>query len=157
MESKEWLIMLVPICAHGVIVFIFQKIISTKIERQNRKNSLKDEVVLLFWKKLQSLNTSFIHTNISILRNPNNLNVGLLEIENRIMDIIEYYDTNVYDLCDFKEEYNRLTKAWDDFVAVSKSLENITLTQENQRTLGEKIQKVKENNLKLISSVRKKY
>lgn len=157
MEAKDWILLFVPIVVNGFIIYIFQKIVSTKFERLNKKQGLRDEAILLFWRKLQNLNTVFIQANVSANESPNNLNTGLMEMRNNMLDIIEYYDTNIYDLGDFKDEYNCLNTSWNDFVTVLQSFQNIAPTQQNQRTLGEKLQIVKESNLKLISSVRKRY
>ena len=157
MEAKDWILLFVPIVVNGFIIYIFQKIVSTKFERLNKKQGLRDEAILLFWRKLQNLNTVFIQANVSANESPNNLNTGLMEMRNNMLDIIEYYDTNIYDLGDFKDEYNCLNTSWNDFATVLQSFQNIAPTQQNQRTLGEKLQIVKENNLKLISSVRKRY
>ena len=89
MEAKDWILLFVPIVVNGFIIYIFQKIVSTKFERLNKKQGLRDEAILLFWRKLQNLNTVFIQANVSANESPNNLNTGLMEMRNNMLDIID--------------------------------------------------------------------
>ena len=48
MECKDWIILLVPIICNGIIVFVFQKILSRKIERQSKRQDIRDDVLKKF-------------------------------------------------------------------------------------------------------------
>lgn len=71
MECKDWIVLLVPIICNGFIVFVFQKILGKKIERQSKRQDIRDDVLKRFWNKLQELNDTFVQTNIAAMRDPN--------------------------------------------------------------------------------------
>ena len=50
METKDWILLGVPILANGIIVFIFQKFITIKLERLTKKSNIRDEIIILFTK-----------------------------------------------------------------------------------------------------------
>lgn len=50
METKDWILLGVPILANGIIVFIFQKFITIKLERLTKKSNIRDEIIILFGK-----------------------------------------------------------------------------------------------------------
>ncbi|NLV87193.1 MAG: hypothetical protein GX025_08270 [Clostridiales bacterium] len=52
MENKDWVLLFVPIMFNGILVFVFQKVITNKIDHKKKRYLLRDEVVILFWKKL---------------------------------------------------------------------------------------------------------
>ncbi len=51
MECKDWIILVVPIICNGIIIFVFQKILSKKIERQSKRQDIRDDVLKKFWNK----------------------------------------------------------------------------------------------------------
>lgn len=60
METKDWIILLTPIVCNGILIYFFQNILRSKLEHLSKRNSLRDETIQLFWKKLQTLNDIFI-------------------------------------------------------------------------------------------------
>lgn len=74
-------------------------------------------------------------------------------IQEFILELIKYYDTNQYDLNRFAILFNDLQKRWQDFQDTC----NKKLDDKMKLKLGEKLQLVKEANQKLISEVRDKY
>lgn len=157
MEGKDWIILLVPIICNGIIIFVFQKILSRKIERQSKRQDIRDDVLKRFWNKLQELNDTFVQTNIAAMRDPNVAGNSLGIFQSAILDIIQYYDTNEFDLKVFSKEYKDFKSSWIDFENTYSSYVGKQLNREMQTQLGEKLQLVKEKNQVLISKVRKKY
>ncbi len=157
MECKDWIVLLVPIICNGFIVFVFQKILGKKIERQSKRQDIRDDVLKRFWNKLQELNDTFVQTNIAAMRDPNVAGNSLGIFQSVVLDIIQYYDTNEFDLKIFAEEYNDFKSSWTDFENTYRSYVGRQLNHEMQTQLGEKLQLVKEKNQVLISEVRKKY
>lgn len=157
METKDWILLILPIIANGIMVFTFQKVITIKIEKFNKKSSIRDEVIILFWKKLQCLNEVFIQTNISVRTSPNTLAKELEKIKNSVFEIVQYYDTNKYDLKIYSDEYKCWEKSWNKFVGTLAEFSNLTLTKEMQMRLVFELQSVKEKTQDLINIVRKKY
>ena len=78
-------------------------------------------------------------------------------IHDMIFEIIEFYDTNVFDLNIFAEEYNDLINSWIVFENTFKSNLGKQLNYETQMQLGINLQTVKEMNQILLNKVREKY
>lgn len=157
MECKDWISLLVPIICNGIIIFVFQKILSRKIERYSKRQDIRDEVLKKFWNKLQGLNDTFIQMNIAVMHDSNVVGDWVEICQNVILDIIQYYDTNEFDLKVFAEEYNDFRDSWIDFKNTYRNYIGKQLNCEMQEQLGKKLQLVKEKNQVLISDVRKKY
>ena len=157
METKDWILLGVPILANGIIVFIFQKFITIKLERLTKKSNIRDEIIILIWKKLQYLNEVMIHANIVIRSNPDMLAIELEKIKEAVIDIIQYYDTNRYDLDIISGKYNDWEASWNKFTSTLKEFSSSELTNEKQQRLGSELQSVKENTLNLIQATRSKY
>ena len=157
MSTKDWIVLLVPIICNGIIVFAFQKILSKKIERYNKRQDILDDILKQFWNKLQELNDTFVQTNIAAMRDSSVAGNSIGIFESVILDIVRYYDTNEFDLKVFKKEYNDFNDAWIDFKNTYVSYMGKRLDRKMQNQLGEKLQLVKEKNQTLISEVRKKY
>lgn len=43
-----------------------KKLITNKVEHINRRNGIRHEVIILFWKKLQNLNDTFVQAMIAV-------------------------------------------------------------------------------------------
>ena len=110
-----------------------------------------------FWNKLQGLNDTFIQMNIAVMRDSKVVGNWLNICQNVIWDIIQYYDTNEFDLKVFAEEYNDFRNSWIDFENTCRNYAGKRLNCEMQEQLVKKLQMVKEKNQVLISKVRKKY
>lgn len=157
MEIKDWILLLLPIMCNGIFIFLFQKILTTKLEHQNKRKNLRDEVYIKFWNKLQGLNDTFIQINIASQQNPEIISNSLAIIQKVVFDIIQFYDTNKYDLEDVSQNYDIFLKSWCDFETTYKKCIGIQLTSTLQFQLGNALQLVKEKNLELIQTVRRKY
>ena len=128
-----------------------------KIERYNKRQDIRDDILKQFWNKLQELNDTFVQTNIAAMRDSSVAGNSIGIFESVILDIVRYYDTNEFDLKVFKKEYNDFNDAWIDFKNTYVSYMGKRLDRKMQNQLGEKLQLVKEKNQTLISEVRKKY
>lgn len=157
MEIKDWILLLVPIACNGFIVFLFQKLISKKIDRTEKRNALRDETLMLFWKHLQGLNDLFIKTNKNVANGSQSLLKGLEEIRDKVLEIVQFYDTNSYDLKTLSEEFAIWENSWNNFSVTLVSNSSKPLTREIQRQLAVELQDVKDNTKTLIEAIRKKY
>lgn len=157
MENKDWIVMIVPIIFNGIFIFLFQRKIEQKVDRQNIRQSLRDTVVKEFWIKLQRLNDTFVQTNIAIMYNPEVAGKSRDIFQEVILDIIQYYDKNQFDLRICEKAYKAFIDSWLAFNEMYMSFVGVELTESMQLQLGEKLQLVKDNNLKVIERVREKY
>ncbi len=157
METKDWILLIIPIIANGIIVFLFQKYITNKLDHINKRNSIRDEVIILFWKKLQNLNEMFIQANVAVQNNPATLSTELEKIKDGVLSIIQYYDTNKYDLAIYSKEYNEWESTWNKFSSTIIAFSHSTLNTQMQLQLGNELQDVKTKTQELIDVTRKKY
>lgn len=97
-EWKDYITIGLPIILDGIFIFIAQSLLSKKIERLNKKQDIRDDVIIRFWNKLQDVNDLFIDVNIKAMRNPQTISDSLISIQQSILELIKYYDTNKFDL-----------------------------------------------------------
>lgn len=157
METKDWITLIIPIVANGFVIFIFQKLFEKRLKKITKRQDIRDDVLHTFWKKLQSLNDLFIQLNIQSRNDPSIAANSISIFGPRILEIVQYYDTNKYDLEIIESKFNKLQNSWNEFNGVWCSYANKPLTSEMQANLGNKLQLVKTANLELIDEVRKKY
>lgn len=156
-EIKDWIILIVPILLNGIIVFLLQKETEKRLERKNKRQDLRDEILILFWKKLQDLNDIFIDSNIQVLKGIAKPEEGINEIQQRIVYLIQFYDTNKFDLETFNLLFESLKNSWENFLKTYNKYVGKTLTIKEKKELGQKLQEVKDQNQELILAVREKY
>lgn len=156
MKTKDWIILLTPIIFNGFIVVIFKNWLSGKIAEINRKQDIRNDVIKRFWNKLQDLNDTFIDVNVNTMHDPTTLVSNLALIENTIVELIKYYDSNEFDLNIFSELFNDFQNKWNNFLSLSKQYQGVSLTSYMQKNLGISLQNVKESNQNLIKEVRSK-
>ena len=157
METKDWITLIVPIVANGFIIFVFQKLFEKRLKKLTKRQDIRDDVLHTFWKKLQSLNELFLQLNIQSRNDPSIVANSISFFGPKVLEIVQYYDTNKYDLEIFERKFIILQNSWNEFNSTWCSYANHTLTAEMQANLGHKLQLVKSANLELITEVRKKY
>lgn len=158
MSTKDWITLILPILFNGVIIFVFQKVLAGKIEHINERNSIRNKVLQLFWEKSQKFNDMLIRSNINIQQKNSCLNVELQKINDEMILLIQYYDTNSYDLDVVKKEYDELYISWNKFVkTLEKYNGNKMLTKDMKMDLGNKLKAVKDNTKELIKACRDQY
>lgn len=157
MEYKDWITLFTPIICNGIIVFALQEIFSRKFERYNKRQDIRNEVLKRFWNKLQELNGTFIQVNTAVMRNPEVASNSAGIFQNSVLDIIQYYDTNQFDLEIFSKEYVNFQQSWNDFERIYKMYAGKQLDRQKQLELGRALQLVKEKNQELINEVRRQY
>lgn len=157
METKDWIVLIVPIVSNGILLFAFQKLFEKQISKLNKRQDIRNEVFLAFWKKLQDLNDLFIQVNIQSRRDPSIAGKSVSVFGEQVLAITQYYDTNKYDLVKFESSFKKFQNSWNDFLSCWSLYANTPLTSDMQLALGQKLQLVKEANQELIDEVRKKY
>lgn len=135
----------------------FKRLSRTNLKNTPKKSEIRDEVIILFWKKLQNLNDVFIQANIIVKSNENALAEGLCRIKNTIFEIAQYYDTNEYDLSIFSKEYKRWQEAWNKFVKTFQEYNDLEHKTDMSVKLGLELQSVKDRTQDLIKTVRNKF
>ena len=157
MELKDWIILIVPIISNGILITLFQTILNRKIERKNKRQKLRDQTFMLFLEHVQKLNDIFITANADAQQNPNSLSINLSIMQNQVLVIVTYYNTNKFDLDIFSSMFISFINKWQDFINTYKSYSNTSLTKCMQDELGNKLQLAMNENQELINEIRKKY
>lgn len=91
------------------------------------------------------------------MQHPDTIPEGLETIKNEIFVLVQFYDSNQYDLKIFSKDFDKFNDSWNLFVSTYKKMSNIALTSQEKLKLGETLQAVKDNVLNLIKKVREKY
>jgi len=82
---------------------------------------------------------------------------NLIIIQQLILELVKYYDTNKYDLEQFTIYFNDFKNKWQDFQDTYNKYCNIELNDNMMVKIGNKMQLAKDANQKLINQVRNKY
>jgi len=82
---------------------------------------------------------------------------NLIIIQQLILELVKYYDTNKYDLEQFTIYFNDFKNKWQDFQDTYNKYCNIELNDNMRVKIGNKMQLAKDANQKLINQVRNKY
>lgn len=157
METKDWILLTVPIISNGILLAIFSKIVDNKVKKINKRQDLRDLIIKEYWTKFQKLNEVFIKSNINAMKNPETVHESIEKIQNLVLEIVTYYDTNEFDLKVLSKMQSDFQKLWDDFMNTYNQHANILLPDEMKTSIGIKLQKVKEEAQKISKELRKIY
>lgn len=72
-----------------------------------------------------------------------NLLKGLEEIRDQVINIVQFYDTNSYDLKIVSEDYTVCLKSWDNFSAALVTNSGKPITRDIQTQLARALQRTK--------------
>ena len=90
--------------------------------------------------------------------NPDIITKHIIPIQSLVTDITKYYNTNIYDLKQFKEKFNDLTDKWMSFQnKLNEYASQSGVTSLMLIDLGSKMQRFYDSLTVLLSFVRKKY
>lgn len=108
METKDWIVMLVPIAINGICLFIFQQILKRKFSRMEKKTEYRQVVLREF---LQILKT--FYEKFWVIRNSDQkVSCGGADFSEswnaaagQIRDVLMYHDTHKTALSSMEEIY----------------------------------------------------
>ncbi len=125
----------------------------------NKNGLLKDEIVMSFLNKLKHISDCMIEANFYSMRgNSDIVNKHIIPIQNLLADVTKYYNTNFYDLKQFKECFDSVTDYWMCFQStLNEYASKDEVTDFMRNDLGVKIQQFFNSLTILIENVRKKY
>ncbi|NLV87194.1 MAG: hypothetical protein GX025_08275 [Clostridiales bacterium] len=82
--------------------------------------------------------------------NTQSLNQGLKAIRDKIIEIIQYYDNNKYDLNIFEKEYTSWEGSWNTFTSTLREYQSCESPPEHKIKLGNQLQCVKDKTQVLL-------
>ena len=160
MTNKDWILLLVPVALNlifdGIVVVILQKFV---LDKYIKRRLLKDEIVMSFLNKLKSISDRLMEANFDSMRgNSDIVPKHILPIQDLLADTTKYYNTNIYDLKQFKECFDNVTNDWMRFQGtLNEYASKDELTDSMRYDLGVKMQQFFDSLTMLIENVRKKY
>jgi len=160
MTNKDWILLLVPVALNliidGIVVVILQKIV---LDKYIKRRLLKDEIVMNFLNKLKNISDRIMEANFDSMRgNSDIVPKHILPIQDLLADTTKYYNTNIYDLKQFKECFDNVTNDWMRFQGtLNEYASKDELTDFMRNDLGVKMQQFFDSLTMLIENVRKKY
>ena len=160
MTNKDWILLLVPVALNlifdGIVVVILQKFV---LDKYIKRRLLKDEIVMSFLNKLKSISDRIMEANFDSMRgNSDIVPKHILPIQDLLADTTKYYNTNIYDLKQFKECFDNVTNDWMRFQGtLNEYASKDELTDSMRYDLGVKMQQFFDSLTMLIENVRKKY
>lgn len=159
MTIKDWMLLLVPIVANlvvdGFLIVLLDKFL---IDRFVKRRVFKDEIVKEFMNKLKAFSDCMMQANFDAMIDGDSVNENVPIMQSFMVDLTKYYNTNIYDLNQFKIKYDALTNHWMIFQNTLNAYAlQEDLTANMRIDLGKKIQLVFDSLSDLIECVRKKY
>ena len=134
METKDWVIMLVPIFLNGMLLFVLQLFAKERAKRHERKNLLKNELLLELYRKIQNLEAGkFEYRFMETFKIPDKEKI---DKENVLMDeLMVYFRSNYFEFSKYEKHLDALDKLWKKSTKLwDKLSENYSEIQEDMET-----------------------
>ncbi len=111
-ETKDWIIMLVPVVLEGIVIFIFQKLFNRSIDK---KFAFKDNIIYSFFGQIKDIQTEYQY----IFNSQKEVsNEDIQKFIDRINPTYLYFQKNLRDLKKFKNEYYNFYFSWIKLVEI---------------------------------------
>lgn len=128
MESKDWIILLVPIVLNGIILYTIQSYFQSKLKRSEHKDEIKRKInAELFSLLLDAKNNyrALYHCCIDDPQNIELFNLNLKKFNLSIRKILDYYDNYSFYLNRYSSNIAQLRSVYDKYVAFGSSLSSL--------------------------------
>lgn len=130
METKDWILLLVPIASNGIIIYIIQVV----FQSYNRKNTdlyeRKKTIKRAFFELLLDSKSFYRAFGYAITDTPNDNEktfFTLGEFNRSIRKILDYYDDHAYFLKEYMTKITELRGYYDEYIEkfkVKEALDN---------------------------------
>lgn len=123
METKDWIIMLVPIAINGICLFIFQQAIMHRFKRMEKKSDYRQEILCEFLCLLQDFYEKFrIMRNIDQAPGPTNIDFSSAWnlATKQIQKVLIYYDTHKAALANLEKPYSACIDKYQRLIDILK-------------------------------------
>ncbi len=107
MESKDWIFLLVPIIANGILLFVFQKIISAKFDRSAKKSELNLNVLAVFRDYIVAAITAMNNMQVALNQGGDASEEMNIYVD-KVGKVCECYSTYKVILSSYKNEVTQL-------------------------------------------------
>ncbi|MBQ7714035.1 MAG: hypothetical protein IJT71_03995 [Oscillospiraceae bacterium] len=120
MTKTDWVTIIVPIIANGFLLFFFEKVIESHIKKQDRRYTLKVEVVSKFLEKVEDVNNECMELNGLCGSYPEMFVEELKKVNDKLVDAVKFYNTKRVVLSELSTQCEEWERAWDSFVSLFK-------------------------------------
>lgn len=152
-ETKDWIIMLVPVVLECIVFFIFQTYLNMILKRFEKKIGIKDNVISTYLQNLMSIKLMYQCTfNNGKIVSETNIQLFL----NMLNDLRDYYLANINDLSKFKDEYEDFHNSWMTFVDFWNKNNGKLIDNEFKNNIENQLKICEKNIDILISKIRNK-
>lgn len=141
METKDWIIMLVPIAVNGVGLFVLQQLIMHKLKQTERKTDYRQEILKEFLHLLKEFYERFRvirNTGQSTSQNEIDFSTAWNVATEQIQKVQIYYDTHKTALISLERTY---TRCIDQYQRMINVLRNETISHNGRFIITEKCNK----------------
>ena len=132
METKDWIVMIVPIVANGILIYIIQSIFQSKLKHNEHKNEVKRKINAELFSLLLETKRNFRALGHCLLDHPENtelINQNLAKYNLGIRNLLDYYNDYSFYLGDYSSNIEQIEAVYDEYVAFGRNL----LTFNNKR------------------------
>ena len=147
MTQKDWVVLIVPILANGLVLYLLQLYFQSKFKRSERKDEVKQKINNQFFSLLLDIKTNFRTLGRCLMSSPDDVklfNQNLTNFNQSIGKALEYYNDYKFYLKDYSSNVEELGSIFDEYTEVGFRLARSPLDNNGRRTLESYINKLYE-------------
>ena len=145
MTPKDWILLLVPICANGVVIYLVQALFQAKLKRSEHKDEMKQKINSQFFSLLLEIKSNFRILGRSIINAPNDtesINLYLANYNQSIGKALEYYSDYSFYLKDYASAVAQLDSTFDEYMESMRIIIKAQLNNESRKVLEKFVNKL---------------
>ena len=154
METKDWILMIVPIVANGILIYIIQSFFQSKLKHNEHKNEVKRKINAELFSMLLETKSNFRTLGHCLIDHPENtelFNQNLAKFNLGIRKLLDYYNDYSFYLGDYSSNIEQLESVYDEYVAFGRS--HLILNNESRQQFQDYINTL----FKLICDASERY
>ncbi len=129
MEYKDWILLLIPILANGIVIYFIQLYFQEKLKKREHKNEVKERINQEFFTLLLAVKRNFRVFNNCItdeLGNTKRFKETLSCLNQSIRELLDFYvDYKVF-LCTYASNLDQLDAVFNDYVKMGRSISSFS-------------------------------
>lgn len=154
METKDWILMVVPIISNGILVFLIQSIFQSRLKHNEHKDEVKRKINSELFSLLLESKNNFRALGHCLTDHPEStelFNQNLGKFNFGIRKLLDYYNDYSFYLSNYFSIIQRLESTYNEYIAFGRS--HLTLNNESRQQLQDYINTL----FKLICNASERY
>ena len=138
MDTKDWILLLFPIIANGVILYFIQLYFNQKAKRNEHKNEIKQNINNTFFTMLIESKENFRNLGHCLIDDPGNIelfNQNLFKFNIGIRKTLDYYNDYTFYLKDYSNSVKCFETLYNNYVEFGRN--HPILNEESRSKLQE--------------------